>query len=120
MERIVILGGGPAGLEAALTLARRGLEVTLAEAGRQLGGRIVHEAALPGLATWARVRDWRLTMLAKLPNVQIFPESRMGAGDILDFKPDHVVLATGARWRRDGVGGVERGESGRRQGQHLH
>ncbi|MEY4697949.1 MAG: hypothetical protein RIT14_2377 [Pseudomonadota bacterium] len=105
-ESALVVGAGPAGLEAALTLARRGLQVTLAEAGRQLGGRIVHESALPGLATWARVRDWRLTMLGKLPNVEIFRESRMQAGDIVELKPDHVVLATGSRWRRDGVGVV--------------
>jgi dimethylamine/trimethylamine dehydrogenase len=105
-ETALVVGAGPAGLEAALTLARRGLEVTLAEAGRQLGGRIVHEAALPGLATWGRVRDWRLTMLGKLPNVQIFRESRMEAGDIVELKPDHVVLATGSHWRRDGIGVV--------------
>ena len=80
--------------------------MTLAEAGRQLGGRIVHEAALPGLATWARVRDWRLTMLGKLPNVQIFRESRLEAGHITELPFDHVVLATGSRWRRDGVGVV--------------
>jgi len=51
-------------------------------------------------------------MLGKLPNVQIFRESRMGAGDIVELKPDHVVLATGARWRRDGVGvtGMEAGD----------
>ena len=111
-ETALVVGAGPAGLEAALTLARRGLEVTLAEASRQLGGRIAHEAALPGLATWGRVRDWRLTMLEKLPNVQIFRESRMAASDIADLNPDHVVLATGARWRRDGVGvaGIEPGE----------
>jgi dimethylamine/trimethylamine dehydrogenase len=111
-ETALVVGAGPAGLEAALTLARRGLAVMLAEAGRQLGGRIVHEAALPGLATWGRVRDWRLTMLGKLPNVQIFRESRMGAGDITELKSDHVVLATGSRWRRDGVGvtGMEPGD----------
>lgn len=111
-ETALVVGAGPAGLEAALTLARRGLEVTLAEASRQLGGRIVHESALPGLATWGRVRDWRLTMLDKLPNVQIFRESRMAAADIADLNPDHVVLATGSRWRRDGVGvaGIEPGE----------
>ena len=105
-DTALVVGAGPAGLEAALTLARRGLEVTLAEANRHLGGRIAHESTLPGLATWGRVRDWRMTMLAKLPNVQIFRESRMTAGDITDLNPDHLVLATGARWRRDGVGVV--------------
>lgn len=105
-ETALVVGGGPAGLEAALTLARRGLEVTLTEASRNLGGRVAHEATLPGLASWARIRDWRLTMLAKLPNVEIFRESRMEAGDIAELDPDHTVLATGSRWRRDGVGVV--------------
>ncbi len=105
-ESALVVGAGPAGLEAALTLARRGLDVTLTDASRHLGGRIAHESTLPGLATWGRVRDWRVTMLNKLPNVQIFLESRMTADDITDLNPDHVVLATGSRWRRDGVGVV--------------
>lgn len=105
-ETALVVGAGPAGLEAALTLARRGLEVTLAEARRSLGGRISFESTLPGLATWGRVRDWRMTMLAKLPNVQIYRESRMAAGDIEDLAPDHLILATGSQWRRDGVGVV--------------
>ncbi|MFZ9199355.1 MAG: FAD-dependent oxidoreductase [Paracoccaceae bacterium] len=105
-ESALVVGAGPAGLEAALTLARRGLDVTLTDASRSLGGRIRHESTLPGLATWGRVRDWRVTMLDKLPNVQIFLESRLTAQDITDLNPDHLVLATGSRWRRDGIGVV--------------
>ena len=45
-------------------------------------------------------------MIGKLPNVQVFPGSRMSAADIADFGADHVVLATGSRWRRDGIGVV--------------
>jgi dimethylamine/trimethylamine dehydrogenase len=110
-EKALVVGAGPAGLEAALTLARRGLEVSLAERGRVLGGRIVPEMTLPGLATWGRVRDWRVTMLGKLPNVEVFPESTMTAQDIAEFGADHVVLAVGSKWRRDGVGvvGMARG-----------
>ncbi len=103
-EKALVVGAGPAGLEAALTLGRRGLDVTLAEKGRVLGGRINREMTLPGLATWGRVRDWRETMIAKLPNVEVFRESVMTAGDVADFGADHVVLAQGSHWRRDGIG----------------
>ena len=108
-DKALVIGAGPAGLEAALTLGRRGLEVTLAEASGVLGGRVSREMTLPGLATWGRVRDWRVHMLGKLPNVAVFRGSRMAADDVAGFGADHVVLATGSRWRRDGVGvlGVE-------------
>ncbi|MFC3182170.1 oxidoreductase [Cypionkella sinensis] len=104
LEKVLVVGAGPAGLEAALSLGRRGAEVSLAEAGGALGGRILRESTLPGLGTWIRVRDWRAHMIGKLDNVQIYPGSVMTAGDIADFGADHVVLATGSRWRRDGVG----------------
>ena len=103
-EKVLVVGGGPAGLEAALSLGRRGLEVTLAERHTELGGRILNESALPGLSTWIRVRDWRAHMIGKLPNVEVFRGSDMTAADIVEFGADHVVLATGSHWRRDGVG----------------
>ena len=103
-EKVLVVGAGPSGLEAALSLGRRGLEVTLAESGQHLGGRILRESTLPGLSTWIRVRDWRSHMISKLPNVQVYPASDMTAIDIADFGADHVVLATGSTWRRDGVG----------------
>ena len=101
---VLIIGGGPAGLEAAHALGKRGYEVALAEAGTELGGRVTREAKLPGLAAWARVRDYRLLQLHKLPNVQTYLASRLCTAEVLEFGYPRIVIATGAKWRRDGVG----------------
>jgi dimethylamine/trimethylamine dehydrogenase len=103
-KRILIVGAGPAGLEAALALGQRGYEVALAERGRELGGRLLRDSALPGLSTWIRVRDHRQLLLERLSSVSIYRESALAAPDILDFGADQVVIATGSRWRRDGIG----------------
>ena len=100
--KVLIVGAGPAGLECARVLGRRGYEVTLAEAGRELGGRVLREAALPGLASWRRVRDYRVGQIESLPNVRVYLDSPLTAGDVRDFSADRVVLATGARWTRQG------------------
>ncbi len=101
---VLIVGGGPSGLEAAVALGKRGYAVTLAEARRQLGGRVSLESELPGLRQWARVRDWRLNQLSKLSNVQYYLESVVDREQVLEYAADRVVVATGATWRRDGIG----------------
>ena len=101
---VLIVGAGPAGLEAARALGQRGYDVMLAEATRELGGRVTAESALPGLAEWARVRDYRLGQFNKLPNVETYRESEMTLANILEIGADHVAIATGATWRRDGFG----------------
>jgi dimethylamine/trimethylamine dehydrogenase len=103
-DGVLVVGAGPAGLECALALGRRGYAVTLAEAADEVGGRVSLESRLPGLAAWARVRDYRAGQLKALLNVEIFPASRLDAGQILEFSFPRVVLATGARWRTDGAG----------------
>lgn len=104
----LIIGGGPAGLEAARTLAQRGADVILAEAGTAWGGRVTHEASLPGLASWARVRDWRLWQLQQKPNAQLYLESTLSASDVLDYAIPHIAVATGSTWRADGMGRAHR------------
>ena len=95
---VLVVGAGPAGLECALTLGRRGYEVTLAEAADELGGRLRFETRLPGLAAWSRVLEWRRSQLQRLPNVSMYRGNRLGADDILELQPAHVALATGSRW----------------------
>ena len=101
---VLVVGGGPAGLEAALAAARRGYEVHLAEAGGELGGRVSRESRLPGLSEWGRVRDWRVTQLDRIPNVSVYFGSQIEAEHVLEFGARHVAIATGSLWRRDGVG----------------
>jgi dimethylamine/trimethylamine dehydrogenase len=103
-DDFLIVGAGPTGLECARVLGQRGYTVHLVEAQAELGGRVTREARLPGLAAWARVRDYRLGQLLKLSNVEILRASPVTAAHVLEFGARRVVLATGARWRRDGVG----------------
>ncbi len=99
--RVLIVGAGPAGLEAARAAGARGYDVMLAEATRKLGGRVTREAALPGMSEYARVRDYRVQQLADMPNVEIFRESPLTAEDVRETAAGHVAIATGSRWRSD-------------------
>jgi dimethylamine/trimethylamine dehydrogenase len=102
--KVLVVGAGPAGLEAARALGDRGYEVHLSEARKELGGRVTLESRLPGLGEWSRVRDWRLTQIGKQPNVAVYRDSVLTTQDVLAFSAEHVVIATGAVWRRDGYG----------------
>ena len=103
-DTVLIVGAGPTGLEAAQALGKRGYNVMLAEATRELGGRVTLESQLPSLGQLARVRDYRLGQIEKLDNVEIFRESDLTAEQVFEIAPDHVAIATGATWRRDGYG----------------
>jgi dimethylamine/trimethylamine dehydrogenase len=103
-DSVLVVGAGPAGLECARALGQRGYAVHLAEASDELGGRVSREARLPGLAAWARVRDHRLLLLDKMANVAIYRASAMTAADVRELGCARVAIATGARWRGDGVG----------------
>lgn len=97
---VLIVGGGPAGLEAGLVAARRGYDVTIAERAEGFGGRLRFETRLPGLATWGRVRDYRLYALQQMGNVNLYSHSELSADDVLGLEHQHVAIATGARWTR--------------------
>ena len=101
---VLVIGGGPAGLECVRALGQRGYQVMLTEARREFGGRVALESQLPGLNEWRRVVDWRLTQIGKMPHVSLYPASMMTVEDILEAGILEVVVATGARWRGDGIG----------------
>ncbi|MCP5094512.1 MAG: FAD-dependent oxidoreductase [Chloroflexi bacterium] len=103
-KEIVVVGSGPAGLECARALGARGYTVSLTEARRELGGRVELEAQLPGLIEWRRVVEWRIAQIEKMPNVTVYPGSKMSADAIQELGIQDVIIATGATWRRDGVG----------------
>ena len=103
-DPVLVVGAGPAGLEAAMQLANRGYQVTLAEANEKLGGRVTLESQLPGLASYGRVRDYRETQILKHPNIEVYRGNRLSADDIIALEIPHVLIATGSTWHRDGVG----------------
>jgi dimethylamine/trimethylamine dehydrogenase len=103
-DTVLVVGAGPAGLEAARALGQRGYTVTLAEARTELGGRVCQESRLPGLAAWRRVCDWRVGRIRAMANVEVFLDNRLTPEDILDLGFSRVIVASGAEWRSDGVG----------------
>lgn len=103
-DAALVVGAGPAGLECAMQLARRGYVVTIAEARKEAGGRAKRESELRGLSAWKRVSDNRLYDLQQRGNVNLYLESNLSAQDVIDLDIPNVFIATGAKWRIDGVG----------------
>lgn len=102
-SNVLVIGAGPAGLEATRACAERGYDVALAEAGTVLGGRVARERHLPGLSAWGRVADYREYQISQKPNVESYFDSELDAESILEFGFENVCIATGSKWRRDGV-----------------
>ena len=96
---VLVIGGGPAGLEATLSLARRGYSVAIADSEKELGGRINKEAKLPGMSSYKRVIDYRVSQINQLENVDVFLDNTMARDDVLELGFDHVVTATGSTWQ---------------------
>ena len=94
-RKIVVVGGGAAGMEAAWVAAARGHDVTLFEAGPDTGGGIRQFARLPGSEGLAGIVDFQ-SQAAKQHGVKIETGWRAGSNDIKAMAPDQVILATGA------------------------
>lgn len=105
-KTVLVLGAGPAGMECARVLGERGLSaVHLVEAQDALGGSLRAISAYPHLGEWGRVTTYRQVQLDKLANVEVVLDTRLDAEGVLTYGAEIVVLATGSRWRADGMNG---------------
>jgi 2,4-dienoyl-CoA reductase-like NADH-dependent reductase (Old Yellow Enzyme family)/thioredoxin reductase len=98
-KRVVVVGGGPAGMEAARVAALRGHAVVLFEREAVLGGAILVASRAPGWEAYAGSVRWQERQLRKLP-VDLRLGCEATADDVLGELPDAVVVATGATPRR--------------------
>jgi len=100
---VLVVGAGPAGMECAVVLGRRGFDsVHLVEAEPEIGGRLRWTRRLPTLGDWGRIVDYRAVQLARLP-VEVITGRTLTAAEILGYGAELVVIATGSTWRGDGV-----------------
>ena len=101
-KKVLVIGGGPAGMEAARVAAGRGHRVTLAEAQPDLGGALRHAGKAPRRQQFQDIIDW-LQNEIYLAGVAVRLATYVTADDLDAFSPDHIILATGAEPRMDGV-----------------
>ena len=101
-KHVVVVGGGPAGLEAARVAALRGHRVTLFEAGKNLGGAIEIARRAPTRHGIADITDWLERQIYAL-GVEVRLNTPVDSDDIRAESPDAVVVATGSEPRMDGV-----------------
>ncbi|HIN47277.1 MAG TPA: oxidoreductase [Deltaproteobacteria bacterium] len=94
-KRVLVVGGGPAGLEVARVSAERGHKVTLAEAGNRLGGQFRLAGMQPRRGQIIDLLDWYARQLSQL-DVEVRLNAFLDADEIIEFAADTTVLATGS------------------------
>ncbi len=99
-RRFVIVGAGPAGLEAAQVAARRGHKVTVFEAADQPGGQVRLTAQTPRKSEMIGIIDWRMAQCAA-NDVEFCFNTFAEAEDVLALGPDVVIIAAGGLPRTD-------------------
>ncbi|MBF6273661.1 MULTISPECIES: NADPH-dependent 2,4-dienoyl-CoA reductase [Nocardia] len=106
MQRIAVVGAGPAGLSAAVNLAERGHKVDLFEADDKIGGQFDIARRIPGKEEFNETIRY-FTRKLELAGVRVFLNRRVSAGELIEGRYDHVVLATGVRPRIPNIPGID-------------
>jgi 2,4-dienoyl-CoA reductase-like NADH-dependent reductase (Old Yellow Enzyme family) len=92
---IVVIGGGPAGLEVARIAAERGHKVELFEKNKRVGGQLALWAAAPSMGELGNIIRWRVNELDRL-GVVVHLNQAIGKADIDNLNADEIVIATGS------------------------
>jgi thioredoxin reductase len=106
-KKLLVIGGGPAGLEAARVAAERGHRVTVYEKGNEPGGQALLAAKLPGRENIRAIITWLLTQTKKLHveikcGLEVTAEEEVLRYVLEEEKPDAVIVATGSNPIRTG------------------
>lgn len=94
-KKVLVIGGGPAGMKAAEIAARRGHDVTLAESSHRLGGRLNHVEHLGDASNLLASIAWIEQELSYL-GVNVRTQTPVDEAFVQEFQPEHIILATGA------------------------
>jgi 2,4-dienoyl-CoA reductase-like NADH-dependent reductase (Old Yellow Enzyme family)/thioredoxin reductase len=107
-KKVWVIGGGAAGMEAAVVASVRGHEVDLFEKEKELGGQLLMAAIPPGKDEFFGMRDFFVNELKRL-KVRIHTGQEVTAEEVLRGKPDAAFVATGAVPRRPPIKGIDKG-----------
>lgn len=106
VKKVLVIGGGPAGMKAACTAAERGHQVTLAERDNELGGQLLLTRYIPGRKEMVTAATDLINNLRAL-NVNTLLGREVGQGLVREMKPDVVIVATGASPILPQIPGIE-------------
>ena len=95
IKKITVIGGGPAGLEAARIAAERGHQLELFEADKKLGGQLSLWAAAPSMGELGNIIRWRISELERL-GVTVHLNQKLEPDDIANLNADDVIIASGS------------------------